>query len=435
MGSSKKNASKSKACALPVEGVAVCDVELKVAEEPMADAPVVVVCETTDSTAAEIPTENPAGKPAGKPAENPTENLADESAGAAVDTTSAAPNSVEAPSTGAPSVDATERADRNAELFDKSAESAAPARNLSLHASAIPLSLKPEMSTEWPFTRKRQVFNVFYFGLISLQLLALAKTGAAPWFAYLCLAFVGVLTTASVFYLFNHRHHQSSADEFSPRVRRSLRAVGLLVPAFLMFALVRTEPPITDAQNSLEEMGIPPLVGGSFAREMTQGKRDFKRHRYNDALSHFENAARLDPNSDVAFAWVAETNDSIMNLRPAFDAAMHAIDLNPNNEQAHAVAAHYYNVSGQYEKAKEFAQRAISLNPEDGEAYGYLSQAYNGLGDPVSALPNDNLHVKWHYYEHRAYKQRADTLDRLGRHSEASYVRELAKKVREVGVR
>jgi tetratricopeptide (TPR) repeat protein len=397
MGSSKKNASKSKACAPPVEGVGVCDVELKVAEEQAVETPAVQTPKA-EAPATEIPP-------------------------------------IKAPASETHSPEVIDKSASGPELFDKPVEPAAPSPKLSLHASAIPLSLKPEMSIEWPFTRKRQVFNVFYFGLISLQLLALAKTGAAPWVAYPCLAFVGLLTTASVFYLFNHRHHQSSADEFSPRVRRSLRAIGLLVPAFLMFALVRTEPPIPDTQNVLDEMGLPPLVGGSFAREMTQGKRDFKRHRYNDALSHFENAARLDPNSDVAFAWVAETNDSIMNLSPAFDAAMHAIDLNPNNEQAHVVAAHYYNVSGQYEKAKEFAQRAISLNPEDGEAYGYLSQAYNGLGDPVSALPNDNLHVKWHYYEHRAYEQRADTLDRLGRHSEASYVRELAKKVREVGVR
>lgn len=430
MGSSKKNASKSKACAPPVEGVAVCDVELKVAEEQAADAPV-------DGAIESAPVES-------TPSEGlPSDALAVETP--AVETTRVESLATEIPATKASasethSPEATDKSASGPELFEKPVEPAAPSPKLSLHASAIPLSLKPEMSIEWPFTRKRQVFNVFYFGLISLQLLALAKTGAAPWFAYLCLAFVGVLTTASVFYLFNHRHHQSSADEFSPRVRRSLRAIGLLVPAFLMFAMVRSEPPIPDTQNSLEEMGIPttalPIVGGGdFAREMTQGKRDFKRHRYNDALSHFENATRLDPNSDVAFAWVAETNDSIMNLNPALTAAMHAIDLNPNNEQAYVVAAHYYNVSGQYEKAKGFAERAIALNPEDGEAYGYLSKALNGLGDPVGALANDNMHVKWHYYEPRAYDQRADTLDRLGRHSEASYVRELAKKVREVGVR
>lgn len=440
MGSTKKNASQSKACAPPIQGVAVCDVELKVAGESEAEAPVGSVCDPEESSATETPTESSAESPNEIPNEIPAEIPTTGAAGATAETPPAEPALVNAPSAETPSAKETASSGINAELFDRPAEPAAPARNLSLHASAIPLSLKPEMSTEWPFTRKRQVFNVFYFGLISLQLLALAKTGAAPWVAYPCLALVGLLTTASVFYLFNHRHHQSSADEFSPRVRRSLRAVGLLVPAFLMFAIVRTEPPIPDTQNAAEELGIPttalPIVGrGDFAREMAQGRRDFKRHRYNDALTHFENAARLNPDSDVAFAGIAEAHDSIMNLNPALTAAMHAIDLNPNNEQAHVVAAHYYNVSGQYEKAKEFAQRAISLNPEDGEAYGYLSKAYNGLGDPVSALPNDNLHVKWHYYEHRAYEQRADTLDRLGRHGEASYVRELAKKVREVGVR
>lgn len=308
-----------------------------------------------------------------------------------------------------------------------------------LPPSGIPLSLKPEMSTEWPFTRKRQVFNVFYFGLLSFQLLMLTRTGAAPWAAYFCLALVSFLTAASVYYLVNHRKHQTSHDEFSPRVRRSLRAVGLLVPAFLMFAIVKSEPPIQDAKNIFEEKGITlpayAAVSGDFAREMAQGKREFKRHRFENALKHFEQAARLEPSSDVAFSWMAESNDSMMQLTPALSAAMRAIDLNPNNEQAHVVAAHYYTITQNYEKAREFAQKAIAINPEDGEAYGYLSKAYNGLGDPLKALENDNFHVKYHFYESRAFEQRARTLELLGRHSEAEYTRELAKKVGEVGVR
>ncbi|HIA51386.1 MAG TPA: hypothetical protein EYN91_04775 [Candidatus Melainabacteria bacterium] len=409
MGSSKKT-SKSEAATQSAECVAVCDVELKVdgpedeAEQPAID---------------NLPAANDAPAKNDPPETNDSPVVSDLDASLAKTSENKEPVS------------------EQVSLFESPVERRAA--STSLPPSGIPLSIKPEMSTEWPFTRKRQVFNVFYFGLISFQLLALTKSGVAPGAAYFCLALCGFLTTASVFYLFNHRHHQTSSEEFSPRVRRSLRAVGLLLPAFLMFALARTELPISDAQNSIEEFGIPATVlapaGGDFAREMAQGKKDFKRHRYNEALTHFENATKLDPSSDVAYSWVAEANDSLMNLRPALAAAMRAIELNPSNEQAYVVGAHYYNVTGDFAKARELAQRAVFLNPEDGEAYGYLSTAYNGLGNPVKALENDNNHVRWHYYEARAFEQRASTLDKLGRHNEATYDREIAKKVREVGVR
>jgi len=330
---------------------------------------------------------------------------------------------------------ATEGAEVSAALF----QSEKPVSSSSLPPSGIPLSLKPEMSTEWPFTRKRQVFNVVYFGLISFQLLILTRAGVEPWAAYSCLALVSFLTAASLFYLFNHRKHQTSQEEFSPRVRRSIRAVGLLVPAFLMFAIARTDSPIPDAKNAFEENGIPsPVIspiGGNFAREMAQGTREFKRHHFERALNHFENAANIDPNSDVALSWIAESNDSMMRLTPALSAAMRAIDLNPNNEQAHVVAAHYYNMAQQFDKARDYAERAISLNPEDGEAYGYASTAYKGLGNIEKALALADGHVKWHYYEARAFEQRAQLLEQLGRNNEAEYTRELARKVREVGVR
>lgn len=425
MGSSKKS-RKAATPAQSSECLAIGDVELKVFESDCGDG------QLLSGVGAPAELETPATT---EPVNSSEISIPPEVPLKAEHTEPPASNSGEVSAEAQKSLDAKDSS-ASVALFNHEKSIASSS---SLPPSGIPLSLKPEMSTEWPFTRKRQVFNVVYFGLISFQLLTLTRAGVAPWAAYFCLALVGFLTAASLFYLFNHRKHQTSHDEFSPRVRRSLRAVGLLVPAFLMFAIARTDSPIPDAKNVLEENGIPSSVlspiAGNFAGEMAWGKRDFKRHRFESALNHFENAANIDPSSDVALAWIAESNDSMMRLTPALSAAMRAMDINPNNEQAHVVAAHYYNIAQQFDKARDYAERAISLNPEDGEAYGYASTAYKGLGNIEQALTYANGHVKWHYYEAKAFEQRAQILEQLGRHSEAEYTRELARKVREVGVR
>lgn len=398
MGSNKKNTSKSKAGTKSAERVAAPDIELKVADdkdaepagsEPNQSCPVV---ET--------------------PAEPPTSQVDAEIEGIS----------------------------KEVELFSdaqKAAEKSASSPNLSLHASAIPLSLKPEMSVDWPHSRRRQLFNVVYFGLITLQLWGLAQTGISHWAGYLGLVVCGLFASASIFYLFNHRHHQSSSEEFSPRVRRSLRAAALLVPAFLMFAVIKSgSPPVNlpPADASFSAPAIPvgeEISNFTFKGEMALGKDAYNRHRYSEAFEHFQRAAALDPQSDVPVEWMAQTYDSTFDFQSAMTMASRAIGLNPANENAHLILGHAYIMTGHNSEAVGILQNAIKLDPTDGEAYGYLSRAYSGLGDYSKALIADNSHAKIHWYEHRAFEQRADTLDHLGRTAEARYDRELAEKVRQ----
>ena len=415
MGSNKKNTSKSKAGIKSAERVAASDIELKVADDVPAESGDV-------GPVAEVPVaETPV-------AETPVEETPVEETPAA-----------DAPAE--PECAKSENAAPAPDLFaglEQSAGSSAPTPNLSLHASAIPLSLRSEMSVDWPLSRKRQLFNVAYFGIITLQLVALTQSGMSHWAGYLGLFVCGLLATASIFYLFNHRHHQTSSEDFSPRTRRSLRAIGLLIPAFLMFALVKSNPvPNYPAQPDL---GAPfpasavPAVGMTnldFKGEMALGKDAYKRHRYDEALSYFQKAAAIDPQADLAPEWMAQTYDSSFNFPASIAMSLHAIDLNPNNENAHLTLGHGYNMTGRFNEAVDVLQTAIKLDPSDGEAYGYLSRAFSGLGDYNQALANDNMHVKSHWYESRAFEQKAETLDNLGRNAEARYVREFAEKVRQ----
>lgn len=310
-------------------------------------------------------------------------------------------------------------------------------RNLSLHASAIPLSIRPEKSVDWPLSRKRQLFNVFYFGLITLQLLGLANSGIIEGrLLSLCLYFTvgvcGFFSLASLFYLGNHRAHQTSSDEFSPRVRRSLRAIGLLVPAFLMMGFMRYEPQSLDMEPAPQAASAIPLTFdmAAFNAEMAAGKRAFRHHNYGEARTHFESAAVLNPQSDSAFEWQANANDSLHDPTAAITAGLRAIYLNPENENAHVILAHAYNMYGNPTLGLEFAQRAAALDPKDGEAYGYMSTSYNRLGQPEKALLADDLHVKYHAKHAEAFEQRARTLERLGRTSEAKYDRQIADSIR-----
>lgn len=385
MGSTKKNTSKSKAGTQSAERAAAPDIELKVADDVAAQP-------GETCPAEEAPSTEPA---ASQEVANPEATCGE------------------------------------AELFSVAevpAEKSAPTPNLSLHASAIPLSLRPEMSIDWPHSRKRQLFNVVYFGLITLQLWGLAYTTDFHWAGLIGSFVCGLLASASVFYLFNHRHHQSSSDEFSPRVRRSLRAAALLVPAFLMFAMLKGQHP----RIYPTQIEAPPIISGvspAFNSEMALGINAYKRNQYDLAFQHFQTAEGIDPNSDLAEQWIARTHESVRNFPEALRYGMNAIALNPDNEDAHDVAAHAQNVMGNYEEGLKLATRATQLEPEDGEAWGLMSRSYSGLGQYEKALPADNNHVRYHSYESDAFRQRAQTLDHLGRSAEARYDRNMAKTI------
>lgn len=434
MGSNKKNASKSKAGCQAAERMVPADIELKVLEPEMAapEAPAAV----GDSPLAETPSVD-TPMPGTPSAETPVTGTPSAETVMAEAPLAETPASEPADQSASPTVESGESNSTSNSLFsapEAPAEKAAPTPNLSLHASAIPLSLKPEMSIDWPLSRRRQLFNVIYFGLITFQLSALAQTGAMPWLAFGGLFVCGLLAAASVWYLFNHRHHQSSADDLSPRARRSLRAAALLVPAFLMFVLVRTEPPLSPFELSATPVTVtPPMVGDNFTfkGEMALGKDAYKKHRYSEAFQHFQKAALIDPQSDLAAEWLAQTFDSTFDFSNSIAMASNAIALNPDNENAHLILGHGYNMTGRFNEAVEVLERATKLDPTDGEAFGYLARAYSGLGNYNQALVNDNMHVKSHWYESRAFEQRADTLEHLGRSAEARYVRELAEKVRQ----
>lgn len=416
MGSSKRNTSSAKPMAntQTAECIAALEIELKVVGDDRAEA-------------GEHGTETQALAPSA--AQDAEPNAGEQ--GAAAEESFAKPTE--------PAVSKENGADLAARVaVTPSSEPAEkPATpNLSLHASAIPLSLKPEMSIDWPLSRKRQLFNIVYFGLITWQLVVLGQSGATPWLVLACLALVVPLGAASFFYLFNHRAHQTSSEDFTPAMRRSLRAAALLVPAFMMFGLVQSDvtqqyPPSLNSSIGPPAALLP--VDTTFAGEMALGKRDFNHHRYQNALGHFQSAAGIDPSSDLAAEWIANTNDSMFRFPEALTAALHAIDLNPDNENAHVISAHAYNMMGQFPNALEMSKQAIALNPDDGEAYGYGSTALNGLGRYAEALAYDNNHVRLHYYEPQSFEQRARTLRSLGRMNESNYDMQLAENIRKHG--
>lgn len=297
--------------------------------------------------------------------------------------------------------------------------------NTSLQASAIPLSVKPDVTIDWPKSRKRQLFNVIYFGLVSFQLFSLSQQVYSPWALYFGLFVCAFMTAGSVYYLFNHRHHQTSVDELTPGARRSLRAVALLIPALMMmFGFIRYEI------ESPQMMPAPTVATTGFDAEMALGKTASKRHHYRQAIQHFKLAAGINPQSDSAFEWLAISYNSLFKFDAAVTFGEKAIALNPKNENAHVNLAYSLNMLGRHNEAITMADAAIALDPEDGEAYGYKSKALSALGDFKDALLADNMHVKYHSNEWMAYRQRAATLDALGRSDEARYTRGIEEMVR-----
>ncbi|HLH01660.1 MAG TPA: tetratricopeptide repeat protein [Bryobacteraceae bacterium] len=148
--------------------------------------------------------------------------------------------------------------------------------------------------------------------------------------------------------------------------------------------------------------------------QMNQGVIAFKNNKYPDAVRHFQEAVRLDPNNTNAQAylatsyfiqWVpgADSPDNKKNYDMAQAEFKKILQKDPSNEQALAsMASMAYNSAtsappdkrkAAFEEARKWNERRIEVNPKDGEAYYYLGviDYYDALGDIQTARVTEKL--------------------------------------------
>ena len=171
--------------------------------------------------------------------------------------------------------------------------------------------------------------------------------------------------------------------------------------------------------------------------EMNRGVQSFKNNHYPEAVRHFKEAVRLDPENQNAQAylatsyfiqWVpgADSPDNKKNYDMARQEFDKILKKEPNNSQALASMANMaYNSAtagtpeqrkAAFEEARKWNQRRIEADPKDSEAYYYLGviDYYDALADIASARvaekmsPNDPGPLK-------DAKARAELKDKYGK--------------------
>jgi Flp pilus assembly protein TadD len=98
----------------------------------------------------------------------------------------------------------------------------------------------------------------------------------------------------------------------------------------------------------------------------------------------FQQAARANPTSPEAWAWLAEAqHQNGVDGKPALD---RALALDPKSTLVRALRALYWKRQGKYRAELAEYQRAAQLEPYNAEWQAALGEAYTSTGDLVSAL-------------------------------------------------
>ncbi len=148
--------------------------------------------------------------------------------------------------------------------------------------------------------------------------------------------------------------------------------------------------------------------------EMNRGVQSFKNNHYPEAVRHFKEAVRLDPENENAQAylatsyfiqWVpgADSPDNKKNYDMARQEFDKILKKEPNNSQALASMANMAYNSGSsgtpeqrkaaFEEARKWNERRIEADPKDAEAYYYLGviDYYGALADIASARVTEKM--------------------------------------------
>lgn len=283
-------------------------------------------------------------------------------------------------------------------------------------------------STEWPRTRKRQIFNIVYFAICAyLSGMFLTRFGGPLLAASAC--FSSVLLLASFIYCIRHRTHVSVNDELPDWSRKGLRALALLLPVAIIGGtawIVDHDPNAAWPAPSHASA----VMASSFESEMAQGRELYWNDKYDGAIVHFLNAVAIRPDEDAE----EKLADSYLRTDGDTDqlAILHAdraLQMNPNNVSALTSKAWALNSLERYKEALSLATLASKVDPTFGEAYASISNSQNGLGNHQAALVADNQHVKIHNDEAKSYSMRAETYKSLGRAEASKADAEMAKKL------
>lgn len=114
--------------------------------------------------------------------------------------------------------------------------------------------------------------------------------------------------------------------------------------------------------------------------QLTKGVQAFKNAQYEDAVNHFQNSIKLDPNYEDAKLYLAtaysyqvvpnlDTPENLAIAQKALDGFNQVLAHDPNDVTAlKQIASINFNIK-KFEVAKEYQKKVIALDANDAEAY------------------------------------------------------------------
>jgi tetratricopeptide (TPR) repeat protein len=133
------------------------------------------------------------------------------------------------------------------------------------------------------------------------------------------------------------------------------------------------------------------VFGNIFAQEnakeaVGKGLRYLRNYKYDEAITEFNKAIKLDPNNVEAYYSRGFAYYYNFNYDQAMSDANKAIELNPNVAEAYAIRGHAYNAKHNYDQAISDYNKAIDIDPNCDEAYSGRSCAYDNKGNHIRSM-------------------------------------------------
>jgi len=166
-------------------------------------------------------------------------------------------------------------------------------------------------------------------------------------------------------------------------IRESLEVDDTLLGHLLMGELLMDiDDRLDDAEEQLHQAGLLATTPSEEAHvERHLAEIAMKREEYEQALSHYQRVAELDPTSAEAWVGIAGAYSKLENVVEAEKNYRHAIELEPDNLDTWLDFSKMYLDNLETEKASEVLEEALRLNPDSAILHAYLGSTYLEQGD------------------------------------------------------
>lgn len=156
--------------------------------------------------------------------------------------------------------------------------------------------------------------------------------------------------------------------------QETVRVAGAPVSGVRLFlrAKSRSGTPVLVDPIDVSEQLIPKKARKAYGK----GVAEYRRHKWEAALAHFDQALKLHPK--YASAWHAKGVIHLrqVKLEPARRCFQQAIEVNPNVAAPRVLLGGVYNALHRYLEAEEQLLKAVRLRPNSWLAHFELSRAY-----------------------------------------------------------